>query len=210
MGVIKQGILGGFSGRVAGVVGSSWKGIAVIKSLPLSVANPQTAPQMAQRGAMTQVVKVGRLLLASIITSLWNPFAQKMSGFNDFVKNNIKAFTPAGLTTPASFWTQRGSLVGVDTLVVTANSATNLVSAAATNNTGVANALGTDESRFVYYNQTQDYWVVASSTGTRAGLGIAVSDSLVGPGDVIHGYYGFARPNFSIVSDSSYSSAVAS
>ena len=57
MGVIKQGILGGFSGKVANIVGSSWKGIPVIKSLPLSVANPQTAAQTTQRNKLKGVVE---------------------------------------------------------------------------------------------------------------------------------------------------------
>jgi len=30
MGTIKRGILGGFSGKVANVVGTSWKGIALL------------------------------------------------------------------------------------------------------------------------------------------------------------------------------------
>src|SRR5690606_508733 len=42
MGIIKQGILGGFSGKVGNVVGASWKGIDYIRSLPSSVSNPRT------------------------------------------------------------------------------------------------------------------------------------------------------------------------
>lgn len=38
MGTIKQGILGGFSGKVGNVVGASWKGIDYIRSLPSSVS----------------------------------------------------------------------------------------------------------------------------------------------------------------------------
>ena len=76
MGKIKQGILGGFSGKVAGVVGSSWKGIAVIKARPLSVANPKSPLQVAQRGAMAQIVMVARLLLASVL----QPFCSKDVG----------------------------------------------------------------------------------------------------------------------------------
>ena len=98
MGVIKQGILGGFSGKVANVVGSSWKGVAVIKSLPLSVANPNTAGQQAQRGAMTTCVEAARVLLPVLITLFWNRFAQGMSGFNAFVKQNIATFLTAGFT----------------------------------------------------------------------------------------------------------------
>ena len=49
MGIIKQGILGGFSGKVGNVVGASWKGIDYIRSLPSSVRNPRTPRQVKQR-----------------------------------------------------------------------------------------------------------------------------------------------------------------
>jgi len=49
MGTIKKGILGGFSGRVGTVVGSSWKGISYMRSLPQKVKNPRTLLQMNQR-----------------------------------------------------------------------------------------------------------------------------------------------------------------
>lgn len=92
MGKIKQGILGGFSGKVANVVGSSWKGIAVMKSLPLSVANPKTTKQILQRNRFSLLVSFASDLLSSIVKPLWDRFAQKMSGFNDFVSNNFDAF----------------------------------------------------------------------------------------------------------------------
>jgi len=49
MGTIKKGILGGFSGKVGTVVGSSWKGISYMRSLPLKVRNPRTLRQLDQR-----------------------------------------------------------------------------------------------------------------------------------------------------------------
>ena len=49
MGIIKQGITGGFSGMVGNVVGGSWKGIAYMRIRPVSVANPQTVGQQDQR-----------------------------------------------------------------------------------------------------------------------------------------------------------------
>lgn len=92
MGKIKQGILGGFSGKVANVVGSSWKGIAVMKSLPLSVANPKTAAQLLQRSRFSLLVKIAADILTSTVKPLWDRFAQKMSGFNDFVSTNFDAY----------------------------------------------------------------------------------------------------------------------
>lgn len=49
MGTIKQGILGGFRGRVGNVIGSTWKGQDVMKIKPASVFNPNTERQQLQR-----------------------------------------------------------------------------------------------------------------------------------------------------------------
>ena len=49
MGKIKQGILGGFKGKVGTVIGASWNGIAYMLGLAQSVKNPKTAAQLQQR-----------------------------------------------------------------------------------------------------------------------------------------------------------------
>jgi len=92
MAIIKQGILGGFSGKVANVVGTSWKGIAIMKSIPLSVANPRTTAQMAQRNKFSSVVLFAAAILTPVIKPLWDRFAIQMSGYNAFVRANIEAF----------------------------------------------------------------------------------------------------------------------
>lgn len=101
MGVLKQGILGGFSGKVANIIGTSWKGIAVIKAMPLSVANPMTAGQVAQRALFKNCSLFGVVILAVIIKPLWDRFSIRMSGFNSFVRDNIDLFA-AELPIPAS------------------------------------------------------------------------------------------------------------
>lgn len=88
MGKIKQGILGGFANKVGTVVGSSWKGIAVMRSMPLSVANPKTTAQVSNRDKFAQVVKNGQQLLSSVVQPNFNPQAKYMSGYNLFVKLN--------------------------------------------------------------------------------------------------------------------------
>ena len=55
MGKIKQGILGGFKGKVGTVIGSSWNGIAYMKGLPQSVKDPRTDAQMQQRNFFKEV-----------------------------------------------------------------------------------------------------------------------------------------------------------
>jgi hypothetical protein len=57
MGVIQKGILGGFSGKVGTVVGASWRGKDVIRSLPKKGQRKATEPQEIQRLKFTLVAK---------------------------------------------------------------------------------------------------------------------------------------------------------
>ena len=62
MGKIKQGILGGFKGKVGTVIGASWNGIAYMKGLPQSQKDPKTAAQLRQRAFFREVQNlVGQL-----------------------------------------------------------------------------------------------------------------------------------------------------
>jgi len=50
MGKIRQGILGGFRGKVGTVVGSYWNGIFYMKALPLSTKKSRSGSQTMQQG----------------------------------------------------------------------------------------------------------------------------------------------------------------
>lgn len=92
MATIKQGILGGFSKKVGTVVGSSWKGIAVMRSLPLSVSNPRTTAQVENRDSFKAWAEIGSELLSTIVKPLWDRDAKYMSGYNEFIQVNKKLF----------------------------------------------------------------------------------------------------------------------
>ena len=113
MGIIKQGILGGFSGKVGSVVGTSWKGRAVMKAMPLSVANPRTSGQVNQRTKFSQCVALSKALLGGSIALLDNPFAGNISGYNRFLKRNIVSFENDGTFIPSSLTISQGVLGGV-------------------------------------------------------------------------------------------------
>jgi hypothetical protein len=96
MAIIKRGILGGFQKKIGNVVGSNWKGIDVMRTLPVSVANPRTAKQVEARTKFGTISKVASKLLGDIIKPLWDRFAQYQSGYNAFIKANIGAVGPSG------------------------------------------------------------------------------------------------------------------
>ena len=71
MGKIKQGILGGFKGKVGTVIGSSWNGIAYMRGQAQSVKNPKTAAQMQQRNFFKDLQSLASQLSDEQLLSLF-------------------------------------------------------------------------------------------------------------------------------------------
>lgn len=205
MAKIPQGILGGLRGRVGNVVGAAWKGINYIRSMPLSVANPNTTLQQAQRGAFTECVAAARFLLADLIATYWDPFARAMSGYNHFISVNIDAFATAGFATPADFFSGRGILTGVIGLSVISGEGAATHTFTWTDNSGKGDALATDKMILLIYNTTQKYWKFhAPGVSTRTTETEGITDADIVENDVIECYQFFYRPDLSKISDSSY------
>ena len=207
---IKQGILGGFSGKIANVVGTSWKGIAVIKSQPLSVANPKTAAQVAQRTKLSACVAMLQPILSGVIKPLNDRFAGQMSGYNYSLQKSIAAFGADGnLAYPSEFKISRATAKAQLINGVSANPATNVVIAAWTSDAGTGYALGTDKMFFVVFNETTGE-IVYSADAIRADQAaqVVLPESGLTNGDVLRCYLaalradgtiGFAQDYFSYV-----------
>ena len=114
MAKIKQGILGGFSGKVANVVGTSWKGRAVMKSQPLSVANPKTEAQQEQRGKFSKIAELASVILTQFVQPVENPISGDISGYNLFCKDNKGAFDALGDIVAANCVCGGGKIVNLD------------------------------------------------------------------------------------------------
>lgn len=89
MGTIKQGILGGFNGKVGTVIGSSWKGITYMRGRAQHVKNPRTAGQVYSRTAF-KAVSAALSPIASTLRLTFAKSAGKMSAFNKAVSENYK------------------------------------------------------------------------------------------------------------------------
>ena len=86
MGKIKQGILGGFKGKVGTVIGSSWNGIAYMRGLAQSVKNPKTAGQQTQRGFFREVMDLAGQLSNEQLAFLFPTAPSGMTRRNALVK----------------------------------------------------------------------------------------------------------------------------
>jgi hypothetical protein len=205
MGVIKQGILGGFSGKVGSIVGTSWKGIAVMKALPLSVANPRTASQVGQRTKFTTIVELGSALLSSIVKPLWDRFAQKQSGYNAFISTNVDKVSSVGVIDFQNVKMSVGSLTSAPIDVATAINNSASVTFDFVNNSGTGSALPSDEVYAVCINQTTGAVASQENILTRADEYVTI----IMPANNVTGqklacYLSFRRADGTIVSDSSY------
>lgn len=204
MGKIKQGILGGFSGKVGGVVGSSWKGIAVMKSLPLTVTNPKTAAQVAARGKMSFVSKFASSILATICQPLWNRFASQKSGYNAFCAANIELFTTMYPATPADLVISSGKMAATSVASTDVDGSEILVTW--DDDSGEGFKLGTDLAYLLAFDAAMDSLVLLTSAGDNvrtdgeATIDASDLDTLVGA----HVYLCFLRADGTVVSDTAH------
>ena len=203
MGVIKRGILGGFSNKVANVVGSSWKGIAVIKSLPLSVANPKTAGQVTQRSKFSQASKFGSAILGNVVKPFWDRFAQQASGYNDFMRTNIENFNQGSDPDMNSMIMSNGSLTNVEDFALDGAIGVTSAQVQWTDNTGAGNSLGTDLVQVVAFKEDGTYLGQADFMPARSvqTVEVSITQAPTIVGDTIYFYCIVKRPDGSIVSD---------
>ena len=113
MGVIKQGILVVFQNKVGAVIGSNWKGIATMRSRPISVANPRTGKQVAVRSEFSTLVKMASALNATLIRPYWSRFAQKKTGANAFISATYGKMTGNVSQIPDRIILSQGKLDGL-------------------------------------------------------------------------------------------------
>lgn len=81
MGKINTGILGGVSGKIGNVVGSSWKGIDYLKTLPASYKDAKTEVQVTNRSKFLTAVRFLQPLI-EVIRVGFKALAVKKSAFN--------------------------------------------------------------------------------------------------------------------------------
>lgn len=200
-GVITQGILGGFSGKVGPVVGAKWKDIDYMRGYKVP-ANPNTTAQQAVRAKFAAMVVYGRTLLPSILNPFWDPFYSNMSGFNAWISQNYDTMSVANELTQNSIFA-KGTLEKTSGITPSINGGTGECIIAwettATGNgedTDLAVVLAFDLTTGVLYSTIGD---VARSVGTDT---LTLPDGLA-DGDVLCSVF-FYRGTGSamIVSDS--------
>ena len=96
MGIINQGILGGFSGKVGPIVGFRWKSNYYIRARAAKVSNPRTPKQQEQRGKFATAFSFLKAIKPFIRIG-YKEFTQDKSAFNSAMSYTLKrAVTGSG------------------------------------------------------------------------------------------------------------------
>jgi hypothetical protein len=206
MAVIKSGILGGGSGKVASVVMTSWKGIDVLKGMPNNVANPRTAAQVAQRDKFSGVVKLGKTLLVETIKPLWDRFAQRESGFNAFISANIGNFTSIGeISAFDSVVIGKGNLTAIPSFTVSPVEDTDTsIVLSWVDNSGSGTAQGTDVAYIVVLRVNDGAVIAQDSSAMRSDAGATVAIPAQAATTQLYAYLVFRKVDGTRVSNTVY------
>lgn len=93
MGILKNGLFGPISGKVGGIIGSSWRGIHYVKSVSEKTKKEPSAKQLAARARFAEVNKFLLLLKDVIERGYSNQNLRRATALNLAVRDNYAAFT---------------------------------------------------------------------------------------------------------------------
>lgn len=173
-GVINQGILGGFSGKVGPVVGGNWKDIDYMRSYVIP-ANPNSSAQQAVRAKFAALVSSARQVLASLLQPYWDPFYSSMSGFNAFISQNYSLSEADGELNNTCLMS-KGTLFSGTGITQALINGSNIDIDYSTVVSG--NAAGTDGIVIVLFHQPSLELEVFEPTETRADGSLSVTPTI--------------------------------
>src|ERR1035437_6039718 len=210
MGTIKQGIMGAFSGKTGTVIGSSWKGIGVMRGIAPSIAIPNTPAQLAQRAKFSVAGKFLRPLIPFLRIGFKSQ-AVKMSGFNAAMKYNLEyALTgtyPAYDIDFSKALVSQGTLPGALNPEVPSSTAGE-IEYSWENNSDDNNASKDDKVLLVVYNPVKKRAVTIVGGNTRIGGTQSVTLPNSFTGDEVQCYISFGTPTQSVISNSEFAGGV--
>lgn len=169
MGIINQGILGGFSGKVGPIVGFHWKSNYYIRSRAAKISNPRTPKQQEQRGKFATAFSFLKTIKPFIRIG-YKDFTQDKSAFNAAMSYTLKrAVTGSGKDIMIDF---NRVLVSMGTLMPafegTATRNGGKMSFNWHNNSGMGNAENTDIAMLLVYNKDKETAIYDTEAALRS------------------------------------------
>ena len=209
MGTFAKGILGAFSGKVGTVVGSTWKGIPVMKSVSGPRKGNPTLLQLEQQARFTLMIKFLQPLTPLFNQTYGNGLVG-MSGFNKaFSYNVLNAITgvyPVFSVNYSMLLISIGVLPNASLPAVTSPLAGKLAFNW-TDNSGIGKARPTDKAIVAVFCEELNHWIYNLNTATR-NAGTYTLDVPAFSGKPVQTFLGFLSEDGKFVSNSVYTGQV--
>lgn len=207
MGLYKKGILGRFRGKVGTVIGSVWKGVAYMRSLP--DRSPDAVPSQAQLNAQQRFALAVDFLgnIRSLINVGYQKFKEGITPFNAALGHLIKF----GITGTAPNYA-----INYSQVVISAGSLDELESYGATGTDpaevtfswtpgiGSEEADPTDKVTILGYCPATDKFIRAIDVAEREDLTYVLTTPAAFSGEVMHFWLMVKRADGKLVSNSMY------
>lgn len=194
MGKIKQGILGGFSGKVGPVIGTSWKGKAVMRAQALSYNDRNSLAQQQQRKKFTLVTK----FVASVLGFVNEGFRKRAVGMTApnaavaaNIENAISGEWPDFEIDYSKAVVANGPVDLPYSPSATADGTT--LSLTWADNSGMGNALADDKVMVLAYNEAKGQAVYNTAVAERADRNATLTLPSAWTGDNVNVWIAMSR-----------------
>jgi hypothetical protein len=209
MGTHKQGILGSFSGKIGTVIGSTWRGLWVMKGLITKKRGKSDPSQLQQQAKFGLMIKLLRPL-GSLLSQTYDIIPAEMTGmnkaFSDNLKDAITGVYPAFTVDYSKLSLSKGILPNAESPTAASTVAGKLTFTWA-DNTGTGDALATDMAFVAVYNEVLKRWIFKQNIAAR-NAGTYTLDVTAFSGKPVQTYFGFISADGSSVSDSLFTGQV--
>ena len=206
MGTLNKGLLGGFSGKVGNVVGSSCRGVEYIKSPPAKMTNPRTQGQTKQRSKFVVTQNFLRTITPFIRVGFKDFALEGMSAFNAAMSynmlNGIETSSAGNVLNYPDILVSRGSLSFSNSINTKITKGELHFSWDTANK---ENAKPNDQVMLIAYNSKKEVSVYDINGGKRNAGATSLDLPPDWNGDIIETYIAFKSEDGSMVSNSCYS-----
>ena len=209
MGTLNNGFLGGFRGKLGPAVGSSWKGIDVIRCRPPRKRRRSTEGQLRQMAKLKLMTKFIHPL-TGLLNRVYDSVTVRMSCFNKALsynlRNAIEGDYPSFKISYARVALGVGDLLNADMLKAISLEKGKL-SFSWVDNSGEGSANSTDRMFAAVYCEALTNWVTCEDCALR-NAGSYTLDITDFSGKAVHPYIGFLSADGRFVSTTRYAGEV--
>ena len=211
MGIIRNGVNGGFSGKAGSVIGSSWNKVSYIKGLSKLSTKPASLKQLDQRVRFGTVLAFMGPIKDILIMGYKGQTAGRATGFNMGIQhalmNAVIGIYPDYEIDYSLIQISKGTLQQPSSMVLSSIVTENL-EVAWSPQVNTLNAFADDVLVALIYNPTQKFFLSYTDVGLRADGTATLTIPSDFSGQTVHAYFFYVMRDGTRQSISAYAAPV--